>query len=204
MTQGPPLGVGGTEDLGFTAEAVTSNHICLIYDQDEQRWPVLSHYLAAGLRSGEFVRYFADATTAEAVRVRLRRIGVDVADAEERGAFGFVDAVVAYCPQGHFDPGEVIDRIARSYEAAHRAGYTGTRNSGEMSWALQGIPGSGRFLEYEERLNAISTPYRHSGICQYDARIFDGASLSRVLQVHPFLVVQGQIVRNPSYRRPGE
>ena len=41
-------------------------------------------------------------------------------------------------------------------------------------------------------------------MCQYDARLFDGATLFKVLQIHPFMVAQGQVVRNPYYLRPEE
>jgi hypothetical protein len=41
-------------------------------------------------------------------------------------------------------------------------------------------------------------------MCQYDARVFDGATLFRVLKVHPYMSAHGQIVRNPFYTRPEE
>lgn len=195
---------GGAEDLGFTREQLASTHVCLIYDGGTSRERLVAQYVAAGLREGEAVRYFADVTPAEELRGWLKEVGVDVTQAEARGALVIGEAAEAYCPNGIFDPGEVISRIGAGYEVAHRAGFSGTRSTGEMSWARRGLPGSDLFLEYEIRLGAVSTPYRHSGMCQYDARLFDGASLFKVLQVHPFMVAQGQIVRNPCYRRPGE
>jgi hypothetical protein len=41
-------------------------------------------------------------------------------------------------------------------------------------------------------------------MCQYDARRFDGATLYKVLQVHPYMVAQGQLVQNPYYVKPDE
>jgi hypothetical protein len=41
-------------------------------------------------------------------------------------------------------------------------------------------------------------------MCLYDARLFDGATLFKVLQVHPYMIARGQIVRNPFYVRPEE
>jgi len=40
-------------------------------------------------------------------------------------------------------------------------------------------------IEYEMMLNTVESDFPHSGMCQYDARLFDGATLFRVLQVHP-------------------
>jgi len=59
-------------------------------------------------------------------------------------------------------------------------------------------------LEYEMGLNAIQDAFPHVGMCQYDARRFDGAMLFKVLQVHPYMVAHGQIVRNPFYLKPEE
>jgi hypothetical protein len=73
-----------------------------------------------------------------------------------------------------------------------------------MTWALRETLGSERFLEYEAMLNTVSVPFPHFGMCQYDARRFDGATLYKVLQVHPFMVAHGQIVQNPFYVKPEE
>ena len=54
------------------------------------------------------------------------------------------------------------------------------------------------------RLNTITDTFPYMGMCQYDARLFDGASLFKVLQVHPFMIAQGQLVRNPFYIKPEE
>jgi hypothetical protein len=192
------------ESLGFTDEQLSSSHICLIYRTEDQRRWLLSRYLAAGLRQGEIVRYFTDTTPAESIRLWLQEDGIDVGDAEARGAFAVGPAAGAYCPDGTFDPQGMIDRISQRYEIAHRAGYAGTRNAGEMTWVYRGFPGSDLFLAYETLLNAVSSPYRHIGMCQYDSRVFDGATLFQVLQVHPFMAVEGQIVRNPYYRKPDD
>jgi hypothetical protein len=204
MAEGSSSLPRGPEDLGFTEEQLGSNHVCLIYNSDDDRHQLVGRYLAAGLRQGEIVQYFRETTSPEGVRSWMQEAGVDVQDAEDSGCFLIVGAGDAYCPNGIFDPEEVLDRIGRGFEVAHRAGWTGTRSTGEMAWAHRGFPGSERLLEYEALLNAVSTPYRHSGMCQYDARLFDGATLFRVLEVHPFMVAEGQIVRNPYYRRPDE
>ena len=48
-------------DMGFTKEVIPEcHHLCLIYDSEEERQKIVSEYLAAGLKRGEIVRYFAD------------------------------------------------------------------------------------------------------------------------------------------------
>jgi hypothetical protein len=64
------------------------------------------------------------------------------------------------------------------------------------------MPGSERWLEYEALLNTLPTSFPRLGMCQYDARRFDGAALFKVLQVHPYMIAHGQIVWNPCYASP--
>ena len=56
-------------DSGFTQEVLADcHHLCLIYDSEEQRRRTVSEYLAAGIRQGELVRYFADTTSPKEIR----------------------------------------------------------------------------------------------------------------------------------------
>jgi hypothetical protein len=189
-------------DLGFTKEHFPeSGHICLIYDSEVERQKIVSEYLAAGLRQGEVVRYVTDVTSPEQVRAWLLELGVEL---PEGGPFSILKAESFYCVNGRFEPQELIAGMLPRYDLYKSAGYSGVRSSGEMSWALKGIPGSDRWLEYETLLNTVGGTFPHTGMCQYDARLFDGATLFKVLQVHPYMIAQGQIVRNPFYMRPEE
>jgi hypothetical protein len=179
-----------------------SRHICLIFDNEEQRRKIVTEYLATGIRQGELVRYGVDVTAPEEVRSWLLEMGVHFPDDKENGAFRIFNAKNYYCPDGRFEPQKLIDVIPSRYELAKQAGYKGVRSSSEMSWVLRdGIPGSERLLEYEVLLNTV---YPRSGMCQYDARLFNGAMLFNVLKVHPFMIAQGQVVRNPYYVTPEE
>jgi len=192
-------------DMGFTQDVLPEcHHICLIYDNEEQRRKIVSEYLAAGLKQGEFVGYFADMTPEEDLLAWLSETGVDFRKAEEDGAFGIIKAEAAYCPSGRFVPQEVLDRVVARYIMLKQTDYTGSRVTGEMTWALRGIPDSDRLLEYEVGLNRITDSFPHIGMCQYDARLFDGAMLFKVLQVHPYMIAQGKIVQNPYYIKPEE
>ncbi len=192
-------------DLGFTQERFPRGiHMCLIFDQEEYRRKIVSEFLAAGLRQGELVRYMTDVNTAQDVLSWLSDTGVELPEIREGGPFMMLSAEKAYCPNGTFDPDEVIDLMKSRYDQAKNLGYPGTRGAGEMSWALKGIPGSERLTEFEALINAASEKYHFLGICQYDARLFDGATLFNVLKVHPYMIAEGQIVRNPFYIRPEE
>jgi hypothetical protein len=186
--------------VGFTNESFPGScHVCLIYDDDQERQRIVSRFLAAGLGRGELVRYFSDGTTADEVRSWLGEIGVAIPQRDGRECLTFTDAACAYSSNAPFDPRAMIERTIRAGEAAIAAGFGGLRSTGEMTWVLGGAPGSERWLEYEQLLNGVVTPFPRMGMCQYDARRFDGGALFKVLQVHPYVIAHGQIVRNPCY-----
>jgi hypothetical protein len=181
-----------------------SCHVCLIYDDDEEREEVVAEYLAAGIRKGEQIRYMTDGTLPEKVRSWLEDKGIVVPESGDPAAFGVFDAGGFYCPDGRFDPLRLIQNMPGRFELLKKAGFRGSRACGEMSWALRGIPGSERLTEYENLLNTVGGDFPHNGMCQYDARAFDGATIYRILQMHPLMIAKGQIVRNPFYTRPEE
>jgi hypothetical protein len=197
--------LGQEVNRAYTQEVFPEcHHLCLIYDSEEQRRKSVSEFLAAGLKQGELVRYFVDTTPPEEIRAWLLETGVELPKAEKDDAFGITKAESAYCPSGRFVPQEVIENMVARFAMAKKAGYRGSRACGEMSWALRDIPGADRFLEYEVRINMITETFPYIGMCQYDARLFDGARLFKVLQVHPYMIAQGQIIRNPFYIKPEE
>jgi hypothetical protein len=189
-------------DLGFARQPFPECcHVCLIFDDDQQRRKMVSEFLAAGLRRGELVRYIADSSSPEQIRSSLLELGVEIPDG---APFYIHKAEDFYCPSGRFNPQVLIDSMPIRYDSAKKAGYSGVRSCGEMSWALRHIPGSEKLLEYEALLSTVTATFPHIGMCQYDARLFDGATLFKVLQVHPYMVAHGGIVRNPFYIRPEE
>jgi hypothetical protein len=192
-------------DMGFTKERFPDcNHLCLIYDDEEQRRKIVSKYVSAGLTQGELVRYVTDMTAPEKIRSWVLEMGVELPEIEKNEPFGIFQAESWYCPSGRFDPQKLIDGMVPRYHQVEQAGYKGSRVCGEMTWALRDLPGSDRLLEYEVLLNTVTEAFPHVGMCMYDANLFDGATLFKVLQVHPYMVAQGHVVRNPFYLRPEE
>ena len=192
-------------DMDFTKMQFPEGiHMCLIYDRDDDRQKIVSEYMAAGLKQREQVRYLADTTAPEVVDSWLLEAGVEPSEAGENPPLKILSAENTYCPGGYFNPRELIPTLPPRYELAKKAGYNGQRSCGEMTWALKGIPGSNRLLEYEALLKTVVAHFPHSGMCQYDARLFDGATLFKVLKLHPWMIVRGKIVQNPYYMSPEE
>ena len=191
-----------TIKMGFTDEEFpVGSHMCLIYSNEEERKKIISKYLGAGNSSEEKVAYFADEMSPEEIKKWLSEMGISMPPEDKKDSFSVTSTADTYHPDGTFNPSEMLDTLKVFYKTAKAEGYTASRVTGEMSWALKEIPSSDRLMEYEARVNDLLVEYPVTAICQYDARKFDGATILQCLKVHPYMIVHGQIVRNPYYMK---
>ena len=194
----PDRPFSGIEDLR------PGDHLCVIYRDDDEHRTVLSDYLRRGLEAGERVVYIVDARTARQIRGYLRDVGINIRDAEKRRQLLFLTRDDAYMREGVFDPHGMISLLRQETRKALNDGFTGLRVTGEMTWALRGLPGSERLIEYETLLNEFFPGSPCIGLCQYDARRFPADILLDVLRTHPIAVVGTRIYANVYYIPPEE
>ncbi|MCI4627081.1 MAG: MEDS domain-containing protein [Candidatus Magnetoovum sp. WYHC-5] len=193
-------------NLGFTEEKfVNGIHMCYIYNDEKERRKIMSHYIKSGLLNGERVAYFADIATKDDINDYVNNLGCELPANIEKDQLVLTYAVNTYCPSGEFKPQQMTDTLINFYNDTIEKGFSLSRVTGEMSWALNNnIHGKERLVEYECRLNILFEDYPVTAICQYDANKFDGGTLFKILNVHPLMVVRGQIVYNPYYIQPQE
>lgn len=188
--------------LGFTDEIFTEGlHICYIFRDEDERRRTLAKYLQSGLEAGEKVLYLVDTMSPADFMDSMTELGLHP---QEPGKDFIVSkALPVYCPDGHFSSPDMLDVIGKFYQQSLSEGFTGSRGTGEMSWALvEGVARKEEVMEYEARLNQVLQIYPYTTCCQYDARRFDGATIMDVLSVHPMMIVRGQLVRNPYFIEP--
>lgn len=191
-----------TVNMGFTDEQFhAGTHMCMIYNSEEERQKIISKFLEGGLSTGEKVGYFVDEMSPDQIREWLAGMGVELPDSEKTDSFSVTSTAETYHPTGIFEPEHMLNNLRTFYETAKEENYPASRVTGEMSWTLKGIPGSDQLMVYEAKLNDVLEKYPVTAICQYDANKFDGATILECLQVHPYMIVHGQIVRNPYYMK---
>jgi hypothetical protein len=192
-------------DLGFTKLTSPGGlHICLIYNNEEERKEIVQNFTQSGLDSFEKVAYFADQPKPLDAAEWLNQYDVRISDDLKPDQLQLATAAETYTPDGNFNPDEMLDKLKGIYHSAKDGGFHGCRGSGEMSWALNGLPGSDRLLEYESRINNVIIDHPLIVMCQYDATRFNGATILGVLKVHPYMIVKGLVVQNPYYETPEE
>ncbi|MFC2049676.1 PAS domain S-box protein [Chloroflexota bacterium] len=208
----PPIPTGSSsiqpEDASLTRMLETlkpHDHLCLIYESQEEWRAAAVPFLSIGLKHGEKCIYVVDTSTADEIHKYLAEEGIDVAAAEKSGQLSILHETEAYTRKGSFDPDKMIALLVSETEKAVAEGYPALRVTGEMTWVLHGHPGSERLLEYEAKLNRDLFPkYPCLAICQYDRWKFDPEVIKGVIMTHPLLVRGNNIYRNLYYVPPEE
>ncbi len=152
-----------TISLGFSAQKVPEGqHICYIYNDDEERLEVMAKYLKSGMEAKEKLLYLVDVMTSEDMLDYLKGHGVDFSGAKPNDVT-ISDAAPAYCPTGFFNTEEMLDLVRDFYLTSIDEGYSGARGTGEMSWCLtEGRSKKDDLITYEARLNNLLQEYPYT------------------------------------------
>ncbi|MCU1268167.1 MAG: hypothetical protein JWM21_4485 [Acidobacteria bacterium] len=174
-----------------------ADHVCTLYDQREEEVAIAVTYIRAGLDRGELCVCVVD-DGGESILSALASEGVDI-DAEiGKGRLAIFEKPLAQGLQTR----DMLEKIEQYAIGSRKAGYTGFRIVGEMSWTLNGDMKA--LAEFEARLNLNRVWERHAcaGLCQFDVRRFTPETLREMIIVHPLVVIGDRICRNPYYVVP--
>jgi hypothetical protein len=150
------------------SDLMPGDHLCCIYSSEDEHRALLTPYLRQGLEYNQRVLYIVDAHTAKEVLGYLRDDGLVVEPYLESGQLFILTVDDAYMKGGVFDPDGMIRLLTEETDLAVSQGYAALRVTGEMTWALRGLPGSERLIEYEAKLNLFLPESKCMALCQYD------------------------------------
>ena len=167
--------------MGF-AQPLPFEHVCQLFDSDESRADAVAAFVAAGLRSGDYVIAVARPGTWAAVAARLEAAGFSVQDETAQGRLAVSDAhatLAQICPRGRLNPFAFNELIGAAVRPA--AGRR-IRGWGEMVDILAGRGDLEGALELEELWNRVGEMVPFTLMCSYTAAHFVPASAHRGLR----------------------
>jgi len=160
-------------------------HISYLYDSDVEHRFVLTAFMTQGLLLGQKVIYITDVRSPSMIFGWMWSGGLKIDNYLTSGQFKILLSDGAYLPDGTFDPEAMLSLLQTETNSALGEGYSALRVTGEMTWALRGVPGSDRLLEYESRVTPLFADIECLAMCQYDKRRFDFEFLESVVEYHP-------------------
>ena len=189
--------------LGFTSEKFPAGtHICQIYSDEDERNESLFQFLRSGLESDERVACFSDKVNESALTKFLETHEIILEDAKASGNLNIAGTTETYFQDNRFDPDRMLGLLAQFEVSSKEAGCPNCRAIGEMNPVIQEIEGGSRLLEYESRVSMLLRDHPVTTVCQYNATEFNGATIMDVLNVHPWTIIRGSIIKNPFFIPP--
>ena len=106
-------------------------HICAVYETEDEQLATAAEYLADGLRAGERVFYVAESSAAlKRFRAALTRCGVNAAAKAKQGALVESTHADAHLVDGRFDVERMMRLLNEAVESALNDGFAGLRTCG--------------------------------------------------------------------------
>ena len=177
----------------------TGAHICQIFSDDDEYNEVLLKFLLNCLKLGDCAACFSQKANEREINNFLNRHDLSYGELLGNGAFILSDSSEVYFKDNLFNPDQTIDLISRYYQESMELGFSDAWVISEIPFEIQEVSGGNQLVEYEYRLGLLLNKYPIISVCQYDVRYFDGPIIKGILKAHPYMVVQGVVVRNPLF-----
>ena len=181
-----------------------ATHVCHLFSDEVDRRSVIHPFVRAGLQRDEDVYYFADALVTELLERAIDERSVTFLTREQVSRLTS-RASRNLLPDRSLLPESVIERLEQLYKESRDDGASGCRATGEMGWALRGVPGPDRLVEYESEINALVRTDAHrpcsvstTRSCSMERRSSACCRCTRCM------IIRGQIMHNPCYVEPDE
>ena len=106
-----------------SAEMGPGDHVCWVYETDEQFRAMVTPFLCQGLEQDEKVIYIVDELSAERVLCYLRNEEMTVEPYLASGQLRILGVEKTYMRTGAFDPDDMIKLLRKETECALTEGY---------------------------------------------------------------------------------
>jgi hypothetical protein len=178
-------------------EIAEPGHICAFFSSRDEEYETLIPYLQDGIGDGEHVVNVVDAARFEDHQHRLEAAGIP-RDAPD---LTVATSETTYLAGGSFDIDRMVGFVRSALERAAAAGQ-GVRTAGWMDWIHRDAPGTNQVMRYEAQMNLLTPTFDCTFMCIYDLPKLSGELMVDIMATHPYVVLRGQIRRNPFYVPP--
>jgi PAS domain S-box-containing protein len=180
------------------------DHLCSIYENQEEQFSVAIPFIRIGLDRGEKCVYVADDGTEDVVCEAMHAEGIDVERAVASRALVLTTKKQTYLKRGCFNPDWMFTFWKEATVSAISEGFPALRATGETEWILRGALGCERWIEYESRATHALSESNCLVLCQYNRRILPPELILEIIRTHPIVVYHGAVCRNLYYVPPDE
>ncbi len=178
-------------------------HACAFFHDREEEYRLLLPFVKEGFEQKDKIFQIVDGRHLDERRRRLGTLGIDVAAAEQSGQLEVRPWADAHLRGDRFDQHAML-ALVEEVLGDGKAQFGLTRFWANMEWSLEDFPGCDDIVEYESRLNDVTSRFDDVVICTYDLNRFSATVVMDILRTHPQVIVGGILQENPFYVPPAQ
>ena len=176
-------------------------HVCAFFHSRDEEYEILLPFLREGLEAGDKTVHIIDKEHRAERFHRLANGGIDANAAEQDGQIEVRSWENAYLREGRFDHRAMLALVEEVLGRGEEQ-FGMTRSWANMEWSLEDFPGVDDIVEYESRLNDVTSRFDDVVVCTYDLNRFSATVVMDILRTHPQVIVGGILQQNPFYMPP--
>jgi hypothetical protein len=176
-------------------------HACAFFHDTEEQYRLLLPFVQEGFRQGDKIFQIVDGRHRDERRERIGSLGIDIDAAEQSGQIEVRPWENAYLRAGRFDQYAML-ALVEQVLGKGKDQFGLTRLWANMEWSLEDFPGVDDIVEYECRLNDVTSRFEDVVVCTYDLNRFSATVVMDILRTHPQVIVGGILQENPFYLPP--
>ncbi|HHZ70355.1 MAG TPA: helix-turn-helix domain-containing protein [Methylococcaceae bacterium] len=170
------------------------HHISSYYHDETEQWYALAPYLAPHLNDKARTLYIHDSDT-ETITQQFLKHGYDPEALQRHKTLNLISSEQSYLLDGVFIPDRMLNFWQQHIGQAMMDGIEKILLTGEMGWALRGLPGSHLLCNYEIELDKFLKNFPMvTVVCQYPLKAFPGDIIFDSICAHPHLQVNDRLV----------
>jgi MEDS: MEthanogen/methylotroph, DcmR Sensory domain len=176
-------------------------HACAFFHDREEEYRLLLPFVREGFEQRDKIFQIVDGRHRDERLRRIGDLGIDIGMAEESGQLEVRPWENAHLRVGRFDQDAMLALVEEVLgKGKEQFGFT--RFWANMEWSLEDFPGVDDIVEYESRLNEVTSRFDDVVVCTYDLNRFSATVVMDILRTHPQVIVGGILQENPFYVPP--
>ena len=188
--------------LNYQEMVRPGDHMVLLYYNENDVVKPVSEFITASLDRGERCIYVSGDTNMGMLKKVLSEY-YDLEKIINKGDLIIIDRDEAYSKNGEFEPDKMIELLTDLTKDSLDLGYRGMSITGELSWLLDYGDKLDKIIEYEWKLNErVFVNEELTALCRYNLTKFKDDMLINIIQLHPLVVYEDKIHKNPYYLPP--
>ena len=178
-------------------------HACAFFHSREEEYRMLLPFVKEGFQHQDKIFQIVDGRQRDERRERIGSLGIDLEAAERSGQLEVRPWESAYLHDGRFDQFAML-ALVEEVLGKGMLEFGLTRFWAHMEWSLEDFPGVDDIVEYERRLNEVTSRFEDVVVCTYDLNRFSATVVMDILRTHPQVIIGGILQENPFYLPPTE